>query len=281
MKNGKVKVVVFDLDGTLYEDTHHFDYYAGRLQSKLPAEIQSLFWEDYQSAQKDRHAIKIGRLYDVNRKLILVQDQNSIIEAYTWEGEALKNEDILNSYHNINIDQIDIISIGDMWWLPAAIARHYRLSVEKVYEAFLETRGFMMSSRFVMSPVSAFKEVLLELKRQNLRFVLLTNSPEKDSEIILHKLGLEDIFDDKVFEGQKPTYTAQRFKEIKERFLVPYNEMLSIGDNWINDILPAKELGCKTILIDPHMISKKSYADHIVRNISELIKWLRHRDKFV
>ncbi len=32
MKPKKIKVIIFDLDGTLYEDTHHFDYYAKRIE---------------------------------------------------------------------------------------------------------------------------------------------------------------------------------------------------------------------------------------------------------
>lgn len=276
MINTTIKVIVFDLDGTLYEDTHHFDYYAKKLQSKLPIERQIPFWEDYQSALKGEHAIKIGRVYDVEQGWILVQERNVVKEAYSWNGNQQSATDILESYSDpIMIDQINMISIGDLWWLPAAIARHYRLSVKDANDAFLETRSYMMSSEFVMEPVRGFKEALEKLKKKGFELALLTNSPQKDSEIILIKLGLENSFDHKLFEGQKPTYTAKRFHEIKEHFQVQYSNMMSIGDNWINEILPAKDLGCSTILIDPHHISKKSYADHIVRNISELTALLR------
>ncbi|MDF0727383.1 hypothetical protein PY093_11865 [Cytobacillus sp. S13-E01] len=48
MVHNKTRVIVFDLDGTLYEDTHHFDYYALRLQEMLPEENRVLFWNDYE-----------------------------------------------------------------------------------------------------------------------------------------------------------------------------------------------------------------------------------------
>ena len=271
MINSTIKVIVFDLDGTLYEDTHHFDYYAKKLQSKLPAERQSLFWEDYQSAQEGELAIKIGRVYDAQQGLILIQEKNMVKETFSWDGRSYSSADISVRYPEpIKIDQINIISIGDLWWLPAAIARHYGLSVKDANEAFLETRSYMMSSEFVMTPVKGFKEALEKLKEKGFKLALLTNSPKKDSETILTKLGLENIFHYKIFEGQKPTYTAVRFREIKEHFGFSFSEILSIGDNWINEILPAQELGCSTILIDPHHISHKSYADHIVGDISEL-----------
>src|SRR6476660_4577892 len=49
MENNKLKVIVCDLDGTRYEDTHHFEYYAKQLQHKLPTEKHEAFWKDYQS----------------------------------------------------------------------------------------------------------------------------------------------------------------------------------------------------------------------------------------
>ncbi|WP_158553370.1 HAD family hydrolase [Peribacillus saganii] len=272
----KSKVIIFDLDGTLYEDTHHFDFYARRLQSKLLAAKQNAFWDDYQLALHGKHPLKIGRVYDVQKDLILQQEHNLVKEAFMWDGSPLSNEDILPMYPGpIKMDLENTISIGDLWWLPASIARHYGLDAASGREAFLETRSFMMSPEFVMARIHGFGEALYALKDKGFKIVLLTNSPEKDSEVILTKLGFKSVFDKKVFEAQKPTHTAERFKEISEFFQVKYNELLSIGDNLVNEILPAKELGCSTILIDPHEIGQKSDADEVVRNISELIPLLK------
>jgi FMN phosphatase YigB (HAD superfamily) len=275
MTNFKTKVIVFDLDGTLYEDTHHFEYYAKRLQSKLPTEKQAQFWEDYQLAQQGEHALKVGRCYDVKRDLILVQEHNHVNEAYTWDGSLQSGEEISIFYPNpIVIDQLHIISIGDLWWLPITIARHYGLSANHSYKAFLETRSYMMGPEFSMTRVPGFVETLTKLRQKGFKLTLLTNSPEPDSEVILTKLGLEKLFDLKIFEGKKPTHTAKRFSVIKEHFQVEYNQIVSVGDNWINEILPASELGCSTILIDPYFVSKKADANHIVRDLSQLIPLL-------
>lgn len=272
-----IKVIVFDLDGTLYEDTHHFEFYAKRLQNKLTGANQTSFWEDYQSALKGMHTIKIGRIYDAENDLVLVQEDNRVKEVYSWEGKLLGSSDRLEIYPlPITIEQRRMISIGDLWWVPSAIARHHGLSPENTSEAFLETRSFMMGPEFQMERVSGFKQALLGLKKKGLKIVLLTNSPESDSEVILTKLGFEKLFDWKIFEGQKPTHTAERFTQIKEHFYVEFNEIVSIGDNWINEILPAAKLGCSTVLIDPHQISDKSYADKIVKNLSGLIPILNH-----
>lgn len=64
-------MVLYDLDGTLYENTDQYEYYAGRLASRLDEPHRSRFWEDYGRALAGRHALKFGRTYDLARRLIV------------------------------------------------------------------------------------------------------------------------------------------------------------------------------------------------------------------
>jgi FMN phosphatase YigB (HAD superfamily) len=271
----RIKIIVFDLDGTLYEDTHHFDFYASKLQTKLDKENQEPFWNNYQLALNGGHVLKVGRLYDVENDLILIQEKSQVIEAYSWNGNKLTDIQTSKIYPcPVTIDQHRILSIGDLWWLPVVIARHYGLNEEASQEAFLETRRFMMGPDFKIKRVEGFQETLLGIKEKGTKLVLLTNSPKEDSEVILSRLGMNHLFNLKIFDGKKPTHTTKRFQQIRDHFQVQYNEILSIGDNWINEILPATELGCATILIDPHHISKENDADQVVHNLSALVNIL-------
>lgn len=275
METSHIKVIVFDLDGTLYEDTHHFDFYANCLKAKLPSEKKELFERDYQLARNNKHTVKIGRVYDVNKDLILIQIDNIVMEAFDWEGNRLPNNRIQELYsESIAMDLDNMLNIGDLWWVPSSIARHYGLTNSQTYEAFLETREYMMGHEFTMNPVEGLREVLENIK-DKVNLVLLTNSPEPDSEAILTKLGLQDVFHKKIFNGQKPRLTKERFKEIKYSFNVDYNEILSIGDNWINEIRPVLPLGCSSIFIDPHNLGREHTADIVVRNIQEVILYVR------
>lgn len=269
------KVLVFDLDGTLYEDTHHFDFQAQRLKEKLPKEKQPLFEKDYLAAKAGTHPLKIGRIFDVVKDFILVQIDNEVQEAYDWTGNKLTQEEVKEHYPEpIELNFDTMLSIGDPWWLSISIAAHYGLNSRQCYDAFLETREYMMGPEFEMVPIPGFKELLEEIHHQ-VKLVLLTNSPEPDSEAILTKLGLDSVFDLKIFNGKKPTKTIERFAYIKEHFSVNYEEMVSIGDNWINEIRPVKPLGCKTMYIDPHGLGDGSYADAVVTRMTELFPLLR------
>ncbi|MGM0843723.1 MAG: HAD family hydrolase [Bacillota bacterium] len=266
-----IKAVVFDLDGTLYEDTHHFDFYAERLKARTAVEHQGSFEDDYQKIVKGVHPLRIGRVYDVSRDLILIHKNGIVSEAFTWDGEKLDEEGVRGLYcEKLTFDMDTMLNVGDLWWVPNSIGRHYGLSSSDSAEAFMETRAFMTTPDFQMNTIQAFNEILAELQ-EDVQLVLLTNSPEEDSEIILEKLGLKDSFHLKIFNGSKPLRTKERFAMIKEKIGAEYKEMMSVGDNLINEIQPAKELGCSTVLIDPHEIGEPDDADYIVSNIHGVV----------
>lgn len=271
----KSKVIVFDLDGTLYEDTHHFDYHAERLKIRLPQDKQPLFELDYQAVKNKSHPLRIGRIFDCNKDLILVQLDDRIQEAYKWSGEKLPRETVQELYPDpIELNLVTMLSIGDPWWIPISIAAHYGLSSRECYDGFLETRAYMMTPEFKMEIIEDFKETL-EAVRQKRKLVLLTNSPEPDSEAILHKIGLHHVFDLKIFNGSKPIQTLKHFEHIKEFFGVSYEEIISIGDNWMNEIRPVRSLGCSTIFIDTHRLGDDTIADMVVHSIKEVIPFLK------
>jgi FMN phosphatase YigB (HAD superfamily) len=274
MKIGKIKAIVFDLDGTLYEDTHHFRYYAERIKDRLSQEVQEPFMEEYEKAAAGGHTLSIGRIYDAVKDIVLVQKDGKASQAYTWEGNPLETSVIEQLYPSIiEIDMQRFLSVGDLWWIPGSLGIHYGLDRSVTYDCFLETRQYMMSPDFNMSPVNGFKETLMKLHSQ-LKLILLTNSPKPDSEAILKKLGLDEVFHKKIFQAQKPTMTAVRFEEISEEFNLPFESILSVGDNFINEILPAKKLGCRTIYINAHNVGNKEGADVVVESISEMLQVL-------
>lgn len=275
MSIGKIKVIVFDLDGTLYEDTNHFDYYAQRLMEKLPLEDQGSYIEEYQKARRGRHPIKIGRVFDVKEDLILVQKNQKVIEAFEWNGYRLTEERVKSMYPgSITIDNKQMLSIGDLWWIPVPIARHYGLSSKMCHQAFLETREYMMGPEFKMSRVPGLKDTLEELHSRK-KLLLLTNSPEPDSRALLEKLGLNHVFHKMIFSGKKPTHTIARFDAIQREFNVNYNEILSVGDNWVNEINPPQTLGVHTLFINQYQLGPEYEADFVVKKIKEAIPILR------
>lgn len=274
MDLSNMELFIFDLDGTLYEDTHHFHYYAKQMEKRLPNELKRPFKEDYDRVLNGSHPLKLGRIYDVHNDLILTEQNNIVIEAVDWHGNPLDKKQIQKLYSEpISFDFETMISIGDMWWVPVAVAAHYGLNSQNCYDAFLETRAYMMSPSFQMEKIPGLKETLEKLSKTK-KLILLTNSPEQDSEAILEKIGISHVFEKKIFNGMKPIKTVEHFQQLKNEYGVSFEKMVSIGDNWINEIRPVQLLGCSTILLDPHKIRKDYGADLVVSSIKEVIPLL-------
>ncbi|ASS76174.1 hypothetical protein CIG75_15325 [Tumebacillus algifaecis] len=272
MDLSRVQLIVYDLDGTLYEDTHHFDYYANELKKRLPEDVQAKFQAEYEAAQQDQHPLRIGRTYDANRDLILVQLKGDVKQVFHWDGTELPAEQVKSLYPEpVTVNLEDMFSIGDMWWVPGCMARHYGLNDAGTSEAFLATREFMMGPDFHMNRIPGLVEAIAESRAGGVKQVLVTNSPEVDSTKILEKLGLLDSFDLKVFSARKPSGTKAVFARIHEQFDLPYAQFLSIGDNWVNEILPAFELGCQSVYIDPHGIGKDWECDKRISSMEQAL----------
>ena len=272
----RINLIVYDLDGTLYEDTHHFDYYASELKKRLPEDKQAAFQADYEAARRDAHPLRIGRTYDVNRDLILVQIRGIVKEAYTWDGVKLPDEQVKDMYRDgVCVNLENMLSVGDLWWVPGSIARHYGLSGATSNEAFLATREFMMGPDFHMNRIPGLLESITESRANGVKQVLVTNSTQPDSEKILDKIGLLNSFDEKVFMARKPNGTKGVFERLSNQFDIPYANILSVGDNWVNEILPAYELGCQTVYIDPHSIGEGLECDMRVQAMADVLETIR------
>ncbi|UOE94460.1 HAD family hydrolase [Alkalihalobacillus sp. LMS39] len=256
------KVVVFDLDGTLYEGTDHFDYYADMLQQQVPVEHRESFKRDYQQIKEGTHIVSVGKVYDVDRDFVLTIDpiNFNVTQAHTWEGEALSEGKVEKLYHqplSFNFDKT--VAIGDGWWLPFVVAKHY--GVADCYPSYVATKEYMVSDKFSLTPLSGLAEQLKKLKEQT-HIVLMTNSEEEDVQRLLSHLQLEMVFEHVITSAQKPTNAIKHFQDIVDYYNVRTEEVVSVGDNFINEISPALALGIRGIYITNNrtQFSHSSYS---------------------
>lgn len=268
-----LKLIVFDLDGTIYEETHHFDYYAERIAEKLPDRAAQSFWEDYRDSLEGKHTLRIGRAYDALHDRIIAHRRLQPEAVWNWHGQSIDRATWSNTYlPKLDPHQSHIVLIGDQWWLPATVAIHYGISKEGLGQAFYETRAFMQSDAFHMRPIPGLREWIETLKKGGTHVALMTNSPEEDSRAIVEKLGLNNLFDTMIFLAEKPLKTESHLKRLLRMSGAAPEEAMSIGDNWQNDIAPASALGMKTLLIDPHHLHESGDADAIYPSLSAALK---------
>lgn len=248
-----IAVILFDLDGTLYEETSQFDHYARLLAEAVPPEHREAYMADYQAILDGRHPLRVGLLYDADRDLILKTRRGLPERAWDWSGKPLSPPEVRRLYPEpVTFDHnLHIINLGDLWGVPAAAARHHGMRADQTFPCFLQVRQYMMTDAYRLTPVAGLAEALAAL-RPRYRLVMATNSPEEDSLAILGRLGLQQSFDRTYFLSDKPRGIPNLLARIEQDFGAPPRAVLSVGDNLVNEILPCRLLGCRTAFLDPH-----------------------------
>ncbi|MFV8828800.1 HAD family hydrolase [Alkalihalobacterium sp. APHAB7] len=268
------QLIIFDLDGTLYEGTEHFDYYARHLMNKLANDVQDNFYQEYEQAKAGDHVVQIGKAYDVNRDVLLSIDplKLTVTKVEEWDGTVWGEEQTKVHFQNqINFDFENIVAIGDGWWLPFTVAKHY--GIDDCYSSYLATKEFMVTESFELQAISGLKKWIIELQEQGKTTVLLTNSDKEDVLRLLKELDLLDVFTHIVSSARKPSFTVDIFRHLMDQYDVKEKEVISIGDNFINEIAPALLLGMKAIYIQPHKTDLiQTNTLQIVKKISECFK---------
>ncbi len=250
-----LQTIVFDLDGTLYEDEAHFDYYAECLATEIPEKYKQDFFNDLKAARQGDHTLRLGRVYDVNRDNILsITETGKVLKAWDWQGNQLRDDRLQRVYNQpVSCDLEEMIFLGDGWWLPAACAYHY--GCVDTYPCYQKTKDWLAANQEeVLSRIPGLKEFLQQLRENSFNLILATNSEARDTERLLELLDLKGLFHNRYTSCKKPEKSRDLFTTIIDKNNLKPEELLSLGDNYLNDIAPAVSLGCQAILIDPHNI---------------------------
>ncbi len=269
-----IKVIVFDLDGTLYEDTEHFDYYASCLAEELEEEKREDFFHDLAASRVGEHVLRLGRVYDVeNDNILEITPLGEIKKAWNWQEEPLSESTISELYPaKINCNMTDMLYLGDGWWPPAACAFHY--GVESTERCYQKTKEWLAANDDFLTPRPELNSALTALKR-DYTLILATNSDAADAKRILNLLQLDSFFTETHTSCDKPAQSRQLFTKIIARNNIIAEELLTVGDNFLNDIAPARMLGCQSILLDPfNSFAAEQDTGPILNNLSELSELL-------
>ncbi|MDG5786818.1 HAD family hydrolase [Evansella sp. AB-P1] len=270
----KEKLFIFDLDGTLYEGTDHFDYYAKRLMLDVDEKYHEAFWKDYEQMKAGNHPVSVGKAFDTKNDAILTVDPMTltVVEALDWNGNRKRDIELLYGEKQLQFDFKNIIAIGDGWWLPFVCAVHY--GVKDCYPRYVETKEFMVTDAFKLEKIKGLQSFLLNL-REKATIVLLTNSDKEDVGRLLNELNLTDIFHEVVTSAQKPTKTTMFFEQLIQKYDMNADEVVSIGDNFINEIAPALLLGMKAIYISEH--SHQAEHENLIQ-VKRITDWIEMVD---
>ncbi|MGA4720769.1 HAD family hydrolase [Fictibacillus nanhaiensis] len=267
------KLLIFDLDGTLYEDTDHFDYYCRLLQKRVPDEKQQAYWDTYESMKKGTHPVAIGKVYDIKNDASVTVDPMTlqVTKVTSFDGEEWSQDRVRAEFSGELVYDFDrLIAIGDGWWLPYATAMHFGVKQADTWECYNATKEYMVTDQFQLTKTPGLKQALQRLKEKK-KVVLLTNSEREDVKRLLNELELQDLFDALYTESEKPLKTKEKLKTILNEYGIQPHEAVSIGDNFINEIAPALLMGLRAVYIQPNSVEVEHENLHVVPTLANAL----------
>ena len=254
-----INVLIFDMDGTLYQDyTFMGRYIKKMMEDGFPeAEIQETVALAYDILEGKKQ-IKMGLLYD-REQLVFYSHQNlEPSVSYSWDGketEMVYSEEKLLSY------------IGDPWGIVELMAIKKKIGAETVKRAFNDVRREMLTEAYC---ISKHTDLLEEIKKfSGKRAILMTNSPMPTGQDFVDFLGLDEIFDEIYIDGKKPNGIQNLMNELFAEGHQPH-EILSIGDHPWNDLYPVHKAGGHTCLISQYEHQDTTKWSVLVETVDEL-----------
>lgn len=122
----------------------------------------------------------------------------------------------------------------------------------------------------IVMPNPTLKPLLRNLIKSNFKLVVVSDAPRIWISNVLSYLNILDIFEKNIFSGESDYRKSNGNALTQVLKILNYKpeETLVVGDQEKTDIIPAKELGAKTIYINTVNTSKM--ADYNIRSINEI-----------
>ncbi len=165
----------------------------------------------------------------------------------------------------------------DGWSMLASLSKRY--AKESIFtEAFHETRKEMLSSEEMTYVPVSVKVLLTEIKPYSI-LALASNSPAKYVEPVLERYSLHSFFKYILPGAGKPAGLRQLVMNIAnlEKLDGAY-EVLSIGDHYVNDILPAVESGWDGAFVNPFGLDRRlsTISGESIATLSQwILNWVK------
>ncbi|RNF39853.1 HAD family hydrolase [Planococcus salinus] len=255
-----ISIVIFDMDGTLYQDYTFMERYIQKMmEGGFPeTEIQETVDKAYDILEGKKQ-IRLGFLYD-REQLAFYSHQNlKPSVSYDWDGietEMVHSEENPLSY------------IGDPWGIVELMAVKKNIAAGTVRRAFTNVRKEMLTEAYCIAKRTDLFEEIKKLTGH--RTILMTNSPLPTGQEFVDFLELGDVFDEIYIDGKKPGGIQNLMDKFLAEGYQPY-EILSIGDNPWNDLYPIHKSGGHTCLISQYEHQDTTNWSVSVETVDELV----------
>ncbi|NMB01242.1 MAG: HAD family hydrolase [Firmicutes bacterium] len=258
------RTIVFDLDGTIYQNTtFHKDYIHFLVQNTKWA-----LWEPALIEFTDR--VFAGQALTMNRFY-----KNTPLNPQTPEEyfSALEQHLCPPISYDQALTRNDILYLGDAWAVVTLIGDTLGLlEGERRDQVYRLTRRHMEEQGMVGN--ATLKQAIQALT-DFYDVILLSNSHEETALEFLRQLGYERLFPLICSSANKPFEMVTKLEEINPLIFAEPESVLSIGDHAFNDLMPIKEKGGRTVWLNPFPNIQRAECDLELHTLDDLVGYLK------
>lgn len=258
-----IKTVVFDLDGTIYQDITFHQHYLHYL-------VQGTKWAQWEAA-----LVEFVDLVFAGQALHMNEFYRTTVLNPRTPGDFFSALEELRC-PSLTYDQAlcrrDVIYLGDGWAVVTLIGdalgllngerrdRVYRLARRHMEEQGME--GSVTLRQAVQELSSVYK------------VILMSNSPADTALEFLRQLGYHHLFPIICSSANKPYEMIEKLEEIDPMIFAEPQRVLSIGDHAFNDLMPIKQKGGRTVWLNPFPNIQRAECDLELATLDDLAWYL-------
>lgn len=259
----QIQTVIFDLDGTVYQNMTFHHSYLWALTTGTWAEA----WQPKLAALTEE--ILSGRRLEMNRFYLRGRVQADTPEALV---QALSQRMCPDMTYEEAVQRSDVTYLGDAWALLAFLGDGLGLlDGTRADEVYRQTRVEM--EREGMEGNTRLRDALIALQKRR-RVILLSNSYRETVLEFLRQLGFEDAFREICPSARKPYGMIDSLRALAPELLEQPERLLSIGDHAFNDLMPVSAIGGKTLWMNPYSGIHEPQCDWSLHTLDELADFL-------
>jgi len=255
--------VIFDLDGTIYQNTvFHTDYIHA-----LVANTPFTDWEqDLISLADDVFA---GRLLHMNRFY-----RPGALHAHSCAEliDGLAGQLCPPISYEEAMGKDDLLYLGDAWSVMDLLGLGLGcLDKKRSDELYRQIRRQMEQKGMQGSP--RLRQAIIDLQKRT-RAVLVSNSYRQTVDEFLRQLGFSGIFQTVCCSARKPYGMIESLRKTDPNLLQDPQNLISIGDHAFNDLMPIAALGGETVWMNPYSGIDPPVCDRSFSTLAELADYL-------
>ncbi len=203
---------------------------------------------------------------------ILVLDE--LIKRNGMKLSSIEHDELFNRLGITETDIIEnsVIAAGSVRDMLEVLNEFRTIDIEENYDFVVQYFAeYILSHPEKIQTLGQVKNTLSELKAEGYTIALVTNDSRLPAEAVLQVAGIGEVFDFVGTTDEFPSKPAtDSLHAIQNRFGVPFNEMIYIGDSTVDEEFAKNTAGFIAVTSEPSNPKVLPSAIFKVKSIEEL-----------